>query len=135
VREPDCVICRGPTNVIGELDAVWITAPTMAPLPGYVCVVSKRHVDEPFELDDAASFTFWREAMAVAKALHARLRPRKMNYEIHGNSIPHLHMHLFPRYEGDPFAGRPIDASRTVFERGRDELRDLGRYLATESAR
>lgn len=23
--------------------------------------------------------------------------PRKMNYEIHGNTIPHLHLHIFPR--------------------------------------
>ncbi|MGB6535125.1 MAG: hypothetical protein WBF58_04100 [Xanthobacteraceae bacterium] len=32
-----------------------------------------------------------------------------MNYEIHGNTIPHLHLHIFPRYRGDPFEGRPID--------------------------
>jgi len=35
--------------------------------------------------------------------------PRKLNYEIHGNTIEHLHLHVFPRFEGDAFAGRPID--------------------------
>jgi len=34
----------------------------------------------------------------------------KLNYEIHGNEIPHLHVHLFPRYRGDPFEGGPIDS-------------------------
>jgi diadenosine tetraphosphate (Ap4A) HIT family hydrolase len=34
----------------------------------------------------------------------------KLNWEIHGNTIPHLHAHLFPRYVGDRFEGRPIDA-------------------------
>ena len=32
-----------------------------------------------------------------------------MNDEIHGNTVPHLHMHVFPRYPGDPFEGAPID--------------------------
>ena len=31
------------------------------------------------------------------------------NVEIHGNTIPHLHTHIFPRYPGDPFEGKPID--------------------------
>jgi diadenosine tetraphosphate (Ap4A) HIT family hydrolase len=37
----------------------------------------------------------------------------KLNYEVHGNIIPHFHMHLFPRYPGDPFEGRALDASVT----------------------
>lgn len=37
------------------------------------------------------------------------MRPIKINYEIHGNTLPHLHVHVFPRYAGDPFEGRPID--------------------------
>lgn len=34
---------------------------------------------------------------------------RKTNYEIHGNSGPHLHCHLFPRYLDDFFPKAPID--------------------------
>jgi diadenosine tetraphosphate (Ap4A) HIT family hydrolase len=36
----------------------------------------------------------------------------KINYEMHGNTAPHLHMHLFPRYLDDPFAGVPTDYHR-----------------------
>jgi diadenosine tetraphosphate (Ap4A) HIT family hydrolase len=36
----------------------------------------------------------------------------KMNYEIHGNTLPHLHMHFFPRRRGDPFEDRAIDSRR-----------------------
>jgi diadenosine tetraphosphate (Ap4A) HIT family hydrolase len=36
-------------------------------------------------------------------------RAVKLNYEIHGNSLPHLHMHFFPRYRGDCFEGQPIN--------------------------
>lgn len=66
-------------------------------MPGYVCVVSKRHVVEPYELAPDEMDAFWREAMRVARAVAELLEPAKMNYEIHGNTIPHLHMHLYPR--------------------------------------
>ena len=97
-------------------------------------MVAKRHVEEPFELSDTDAAVFWRETMAVAKALHERVRPHKMNYEIHGNTIRHLHVHLFPRSDDDPFVAGPINASLRQFERRRDELVDLGRYLM-EAAR
>jgi hypothetical protein len=53
-----------------------------------------------------------------------------MNYEIHGNSIPHLYMQFFPRYRGDRFEGQPINPRIVVqpvygpgeFERTRDAL-------------
>jgi diadenosine tetraphosphate (Ap4A) HIT family hydrolase len=49
-------------------------------------------------------------SMAVAKVTGAV----KMNYEIHGNSLPHLHMHFFPRYRGDQFEGQPINPKLVV---------------------
>jgi diadenosine tetraphosphate (Ap4A) HIT family hydrolase len=30
-----------------------------------------------------------------------------MNYEVLGNTVGHLHWHLFPRYEWDPNPKRP----------------------------
>lgn len=40
-------------------------------------------------------------------------RPAKLNYEIHGNTIPHLHVNLYPRYRGDPFEGTPVRGGET----------------------
>jgi hypothetical protein len=37
----------------------------------------------------------------------------KINYELHANTLPHLRVHLFPRYMDDPFPGGAIDVSRT----------------------
>jgi len=31
-----------------------------------------------------------------------------MNYQILGNSVPHLHVHLMPRYAVDPRPGWPF---------------------------
>ncbi len=46
--------------------------------------------------------------MAVARGVAKAVHPVKMNYEIHGNTIPHLHMHLFPRTPDDPYVGYVI---------------------------
>lgn len=122
-----CPICDAgrPLDVIAELPTTWVTAQETAPLPGYVCVVAKRHVDEPFLLADDEMVGFWRESMRVARALHALCRPTKMNYEIHGNSIPHLHLHLFPRFAGDPYEGGAIDWTQPGFSRTAGDLRRI----------
>lgn len=127
----ECPICdRGePLNVITELDGVWVTAAEMAPLPGYVCVVAKWHAEEPYELPREQHLRFWEEALHVAEAVAAAIRPKKMNYEIHGNTIPHLHMHLFPRFDGDPFEGRPIDPAQRNFTRTTAERQALARAI------
>lgn len=36
------------------------------------------------------------------------MKPDHMNYELLGNSVPHLHWHIAPRYKTDPRWGRPI---------------------------
>src|SRR3954470_2620666 len=124
IEHTRCPICASgrPLDVIAELDATWVSAPRLAVLPGYACVVARRHVEEPFLLPDDEMVGFWRESMVVARAISTLLDPEKMNYEIHGNSIPHLHLHLFPRFAGDPYTGRPIDPSLASFVRSEDEL-------------
>jgi diadenosine tetraphosphate (Ap4A) HIT family hydrolase len=53
-----------------------------------------------------------KEAQVAAKVLKEVTGAMKIKYEIHGNTAPHLHMHLFPRYLDDPFAGVSIDYDR-----------------------
>jgi diadenosine tetraphosphate (Ap4A) HIT family hydrolase len=108
-KRPDgCIICRsgGPLDIVAELPSGWATAPTTAPLPGYVCVVARQHVNEPFELSPDDHAQFWIDSMLVASAVASVVEPIKMNYEVHGNTLPHLHMHLFPRHRDDPFCRR-----------------------------
>jgi diadenosine tetraphosphate (Ap4A) HIT family hydrolase len=128
-RDPSCPICANgePLDIVAELAATWITAQVEAPLPGYVCVVSKRHVVEPFELPAPELIAFWQEAMIAARTVSDLFRPMKMNYEIHGNTIPHLHLHLYPRFPDDPYVGGPIDARRTLFNRSSEQLSAIRR--------
>jgi diadenosine tetraphosphate (Ap4A) HIT family hydrolase len=61
-----------------------------------------RHVVEPTELTDDEASTFWREVLIVGRAIERALEPVKVNYNILGNSVPHLHVHVIPRYADDP---------------------------------
>jgi len=132
-----CPICDSatgkPRDVLVELNDSWVTAPAEACLPGYVCVVAREHVVEPFELVDGSRW--WAECMAVARALKVALRSTKINYEIHGNTLPHLHMHLYPRFEGDPYVGRPIDGAARGFVRSTEELERMRTAVTAVSGR
>lgn len=61
-----------------------------------------------------AAAAFMRDAQKVSMAVASVTRAVKMNYEIHGDSIPHLHMHVFPRHRGDRFEGEPINPRQVV---------------------
>lgn len=130
-RGGPCVICRDgvPTDVIAESAYTWVSAPPAAPLPGYVCVVSKTHVTEPFDLPPDQQAAFWLDVCRTARAVRDAVAAHKINYEIHGNTIKHLHLHVFPRYPGDPFTGGPIDGSRSQFHRSQHELEDLAQAI------
>jgi diadenosine tetraphosphate (Ap4A) HIT family hydrolase len=127
----DCPICvRGePLEVVLELDQTWLSAPSLTPLPGYLVLVSKRHVREPFELAEEERAGFWADVDRVAEAVASELQPDKLNYEIHGNTVAHLHLHLYPRKRDDRFAGRPIDW-RDVEDRTPEDQASVGRVVA-----
>jgi len=74
---------------------------------GYTLVVSKTHATELYELPDRESAQYFNDMLRVARAIAAAFRPRKMNYEVLGNTVAHLHWHLFPRYDSDPNPKRP----------------------------
>jgi diadenosine tetraphosphate (Ap4A) HIT family hydrolase len=81
---------------------------------GYTVVTWRGpHVCEPTELPEAEAAGYWAEVLTVARALIARYQPLKMNYETLGNSLPHLHTHLVPRFTEDPRPGQPFPLTGT----------------------
>jgi diadenosine tetraphosphate (Ap4A) HIT family hydrolase len=77
--------------------------------PGYSVVIWRgRHVVEPTELDDAEAAAYWLEVLRVGRALESHFGPVKLNYDVLGNALPHLHMHVVPRYADDPKPGWPF---------------------------
>lgn len=101
----DCPFC-------GSIDAVLSNALAIAcfdryPVsPGHLLVVTRRHVASYFE-STAAERDALLELVDAGKALlDERFRPAGYNVGINvgavaGQTIPHLHVHLIPRYPDD----------------------------------
>jgi diadenosine tetraphosphate (Ap4A) HIT family hydrolase len=112
----DCVLCSSlghgdndHTIAIAELPYSEVWLERRSRLPGY-CIVVWRfgHVAEPTELDLESATGYWHDVLAVSRVLQAEFHPVKMNLLTLGNSVPHLHTHVVPRYIGDPAPGGPI---------------------------
>lgn len=69
---------------------------------GYCIVTAKQHFTELCQLTASQRHTVIDEVALMAQAVHAVVKPRKINYEWLGNQVPHMHWHLFPRQEADP---------------------------------
>lgn len=84
-------------------------------IPGYCLVVWRgRHVAEPSELDPEEASAYWAEVVATGRAIAAAFEPAKLNYFTLGNTVPHLHTHVVPRFRDDPAAGGPIPWDEVV---------------------
>jgi diadenosine tetraphosphate (Ap4A) HIT family hydrolase len=128
-----CPICRPgwSDRALLELDASWLVSSSgPSVLPGYCAVFTKRHVIEPFELSPAERSAWWNDCMVVASAVKQVFHAAKMNYEIHGNTIEHLHLHVFPRFAGDAFEGRAIEPREPPrYENDADQVAELKRTI------
>ena len=76
---------------------------------GYCLLISRQHVTEPYRLSAEDQTRWFSEYMRAAKAIDAVYQPDKLNYEILGNQIPHLHAHLLRRYYGDSWGENAVD--------------------------
>lgn len=90
------------------------------PDPGALCVICR---DASPDDVIAEGEQCWATGAALASGA------AKIRYEIHGNTIAHLHLHVFPRYEGDPFTSRSIDGSSCRFHRSQTELAILAEAI------
>ena len=108
----DCVMC---TRVAGEAPLFIADLPTSRVyfnedqfFPGWVFVVLKRHAVELYELTASERAAHMEDVNRVAHALASIYEPVKMNYELLGNQVPHIHWHLVPRLASDPELRWPV---------------------------
>ena len=76
--------------------------------PGYVLLFTREHVTELFHLKPRMRGALMEEGSRVAQALQTVFQPDKINYELLGNMVAHMHWHLVPRFATDPLWPRPI---------------------------
>lgn len=112
----DCPFCRklAALEQLPEHEVVWRFPNSVAVLGthqfyrGYCVLISRRHATELSGLSDGERRSYLDEMCLLARAIEQSYRPHKLNYELLGNQVPHLHWHLFPRSKDDSDALKPV---------------------------
>ncbi|MDH6344085.1 diadenosine tetraphosphate (Ap4A) HIT family hydrolase [Parabacteroides sp. PFB2-12] len=70
------------------------------------CVVAyKEHAVELYELKGEELLAYMEDVNRVARAMKQLFNPAKINYGAYSDKLPHLHMHLAPKYVDGPDYG------------------------------
>ena len=76
---------------------------------GHVAVVfRRRHVAAFIDLAPDEVTDYWADIQAVGRTIERVFRPCHVNYLLLGNIVPHLHVHIVPRYLDDSAPERPL---------------------------
>ena len=108
VRTSDrCPFCPpDASRVLHDDELVFVLRDGFPVSPGHVLVIPHRHVGSFFDTT-AAERRAILDAIAIAqRAVEKEHRPDGWNIGINdgaaaGQTVPHLHVHLIPRYKGD----------------------------------
>ncbi len=108
---PDCLYCRKDqrlTDLMIEIAPLQVSTLYLFKEQTYRgrCVVAYNgHVNELYELSDAELALFMQDVTRAARAMKAAFNPAKINYGAYSDKLPHLHVHLVPKYTDGPSWG------------------------------
>lgn len=117
-----CAIARGEAAASIVFEDEWVVAfMDLQPVtPGHLLVIPKSHAEGLEDLQDDIGMRVWAMAHRLGRALRqSGLRCEGVNLfladgEAAFQEVFHIHLHVFPRYKGDPFR---IEADWQVHER------------------
>lgn len=112
----DCLICnriklikKGKNRYfVKELPSGYVVLGDHQFYHGYTLLLSKTHTNELHKLGKRKRLQFLKDMAIVSEAVYKTFNPKKLNYELLGNTDEHLHWHIFPRYSNDPKPDVPI---------------------------
>ncbi len=100
---------------------------------GWTVLVLKRHATELFHVSTEERAGMMEEIARVAEILAGEYLAIKINYELLGNQIPHIHWHLIPRLKDDPSPLDPVwNVAHAPKLLGADELAQIVSRLRTQ---
>lgn len=104
--QQDCMYCMKDerlTNLmieIGTLDVSTLYLFKEQTYRGRVLVALNHHEREMFHLSDDIRNRLMADVAKAAKAVEKAFAPGKINYGAYGDTMPHVHFHIVPKYEG-----------------------------------
>ena len=79
---------------------------------GRAIVAYKQHVKELLDLDEKELEQYAKDISRAAKAIAKVFSPDKINYGAYGDTLPHLHFHIVPKYKNGVSFGGTFDMTR-----------------------
>ncbi|MDF2446509.1 MAG: putative cell-cycle regulation histidine triad protein [Moraxellaceae bacterium] len=104
---PTCPFCQiPPERVALENDLAFVIRDGFPISPGHTLIIPRRHVGSFFEISEAERAAMLALLEQSKQQLDTHQQPDGYNIGINdgaaaGQTVPHLHMHLIPRYSGD----------------------------------
>jgi diadenosine tetraphosphate (Ap4A) HIT family hydrolase len=104
---PPCPFCSLPAErFVRQSEHAVVLRDGFPVSPGHTLVIPRRHVASFFDVTDAERADLMSLLTAARDDLERRFSPAGYNIGINdgaaaGQTVPHLHMHLIPRYDGD----------------------------------
>jgi len=136
--ESDCIFCR---IVDGEIPAVRVYEDgehlafldTNPRSEGHVLAIPKEHITTLDELGDEQIANLFIVVKRIAKALKQKMGAKGYNIvsnngEIAGQVVPHIHIHIVPRYE-DKSSSAGFESAFPVDAKAKTRLEDVGEIL------
>jgi diadenosine tetraphosphate (Ap4A) HIT family hydrolase len=108
----NCRYCSRTTDIVEvvadfEVSTLYITKDQT--YRGRCILAIKEHKTEVFQLSADEVEAFGRDMAKASKAIYEAFKPDKINYAAFGDTYPHLHFHLVPKYKGSKSWGGPFD--------------------------
>lgn len=101
---PDCLYCRKDQRLadlmipVAELGVSTLYLFREQSHRGRAIVAYHGHVNELYELPEARMHAFMSDVARAARAIRTAFGADKINYGAYSDKLPHLHMHLVPKY-------------------------------------
>ena len=75
---------------------------------GYCILFTKDHKEHLGKFSEKRQKELYADVIKVSNAIIKAFKPARMNYENLGNITHHIHWHIVPRYNNDPYKKQPI---------------------------
>lgn len=114
-----CLFCALPQGRIVMANALAMAIRDGFPVsPGHTLIIPRRHIATFFDTTTEERLSMFELMNKTKRELDAELHPAAYNIGVNdgraaGQTIPHLHVHLIPRYDGD--ASEPRGGVRWIF--------------------
>lgn len=111
MKKDDCIFCRIangeiPSKTLYEDEAFRVILDLGPATKGHALILPKDHAADLYELPEETAAAVMKLAKRMAETLRDRLHCDGLNLvqnngETAGQTVPHFHLHLIPRYRND----------------------------------